>query len=107
METNDGYTPKSCRLKFNLMFSANTKELPGFEELKDKTVNIVSHIQKHLKVQVIKHTKLEIKAKQEQLKNALLLHYGPLFKRSSEKITLPLGLTRQSTSCQTTFARIF
>eukprot|EP00957_Ditylum_brightwellii_P136238 10389684-Ditylum_brightwellii.AAC.1 len=67
METNDDYIPKLCQAKFNLMSSANTKELPGFKELKNKTINIISDIQKHLKVQVIKHTKLEIKAKQEHL----------------------------------------
>mmetsp|Transcript_34382 Transcript_34382/g.50347 ORF Transcript_34382/g.50347 Transcript_34382/m.50347 type:complete len:114 (+) Transcript_34382:705-1046(+) len=107
METDDNYIPKLCQLKFNLMSSVNTKELPGFKELKNKTVDIVLDLQKHLKAQVIKHTKLEIKAKQEHLKNTSLLHYGPSFKRSSERTTLPLGSTRQSTSYPTTSARIF
>eukprot|EP00957_Ditylum_brightwellii_P166301 12660234-Ditylum_brightwellii.AAC.1 len=68
METNDNYIPKSCQLKFNLTASAKTKELTEVKELKNKTVNIVSDIQKCLKAQVIKHNKLEIKGKQEQLK---------------------------------------
>eukprot|EP00957_Ditylum_brightwellii_P000571 44388-Ditylum_brightwellii.AAC.1 len=40
METDDNYIPKSYQLKFNLTSSANTKELPGFKELKTKPLTL-------------------------------------------------------------------
>ena len=67
-EHDNDALPRSTRLKFKLNPSKEIAELPEFLELQQETLTVVQELQLKLKKQVIKHLKLEIKAKEENLK---------------------------------------
>ena len=89
METEDDSTPRSCRLNFKLNPSDDISELPEFLELQGETTSLVNDLQKQLKKQVIKHTKMEVKAKEEKIK----LHYIKAFCIITQALLAEIGIT--------------
>ena len=68
MINDNDFIPRSARLKFNLTGSDRAAELPEYKQLAEDTSTLVNEFQQTLKEQIIKATRLEVAAAENEIR---------------------------------------